>query len=72
MSSPKKKAELIVDPGSPIAEQIAYLTVDLGARRLGVLMDEMKNQLDALQAQVDACCGGTLTLNKPADSSHSK
>ena len=68
--SSKKKEEL-VNPSTTIADQIAYLTVDQGARKLGVLMDEMKGQLADLQAQVDACCG-TLAARKPADSSHSK
>lgn len=34
-----------------LAEEIAFLTGDAGARRLGAVIDDLK-------AQVDDCCGG--------------
>lgn len=42
-------------------EEIAKLTLDSGARRLGELMDEMKSRLDN-------CCGPEGATAKPARS----
>jgi hypothetical protein len=40
------------------ASQVKIMTSDPGARFLGGVADDLKEQLDALKAQVDACCGG--------------
>jgi len=38
------------------SSQVRGLTADPGARFLGEAMDDLKAQLDALKARVDACC----------------
>ena len=36
--------------------QVKVMTTDPGARFLGGVADDLKAQLDALKARVDACC----------------
>ncbi len=39
--------------------QVKVMTTDPGARFLGGVADDLKAQLDALKARVDACCDGS-------------
>lgn len=50
-------AKLVVDS---VAEQIAFLTIDSGARKLGELFDSMVAQISDLQQRLDECCGAPL------------
>lgn len=45
--------------------EIAGLTVDPGARRLGEIADQQQAQLDRLQSMVEACCGADLRPAAP-------
>lgn len=56
-------------PSVPYAQQIRALTIDPGARRVGEVLDDMQAAIDALQAQVDSCCGETLA--KKGKATHS-
>lgn len=40
------------------SSQVKVMTTDPGARFLGGVADDLKAQLDALKARVDACCEG--------------
>lgn len=39
------------------SSQVKVMTSDPGARFLAGVADDLKAQLDALKARVDACCG---------------
>lgn len=38
------------------SSQVKVMTTDPGARFLGGVADDLKAQIDALKARVDACC----------------
>ena len=40
------------------SSQVKVMTSDPGARFLGGVADDLKAQIDALKARVDACCEG--------------
>lgn len=45
--------------------QVKIMTTDPGARFLGEVADDLKAQLDALKARVDACCDDSPTPLAP-------
>ncbi len=45
--------------------QVKVMTGDPGARFLGGVADDLKAQLDALKARVDACCDDSPTPLAP-------
>jgi len=54
------------------SSQVKVMTSDPGARFLGGVADDLKAQLDALKARVDACCEGGETPNPIAPTGGAK
>lgn len=52
--------------------QVKVMTSDPGARFLGGVADDLKAQLDALKARVDACCEDSPSLTPRAPTGDAK